>query len=190
MAERKSSRLATVTRVYLIISLFITLIFGLVLLFQFQMDASVAMRVYAGGEGLWAKAQKDAVLSLEHYIVSHDEADYQSYRRWMQVPLGDQRARQELQKQHPNLDVARAGYLQGRNHPVDIEYAIPFFRRFQHVEQMARVIEHWTQADRRIAELGMVAESLHNEITSGHVSPAVDPHHSRPAASHQPGGDH
>ena len=166
-----NSRGTAVAQVYLIIALFVALLLGLVWLFQFQMDASVAMRVYAGGEGLWAKAQKDAVLSLEQYSISRDEADYQAYRRWIQVPLGDQQARLELQQPHPNLDVARAGYLQGRIHPGDIDYAIPFFRRFQHAAPMAAVIGHWTAADRLIAELIEVADALHDEIVSGRASP-------------------
>jgi two-component system, sensor histidine kinase len=127
MPKTTALRITTVSRVYLIIALFVALIFCLVLLIHIQMDALTAIRTYVGGEGLWAKAQKDAVLSLEHYIVSHDEVDYQAYHRLVQVPLGDQKARIELQKPSPNLDIVRAGYLQGRNHPVDIEYAITFF---------------------------------------------------------------
>ena len=117
------------------------------------MNALTAIRAYVGGEGLWAKAQKDAVRSLEQYVISSDEADFQSYRRFIQVPLGDMKARIELQKSKPNLDIARDGLLQGRNHPVDIEYMIAFFRRFQHTAYMTRAIGHWAAADRLIAEL-------------------------------------
>jgi len=145
MADKRPSHLATVTRVYVIVTLFVALIFCLVLLFQFQMDASVAMRAYAGGEGLWAKAQKDAVLSLERYIVSHDEADIRTIAAGSKCPWETKRRAWNCSKHTPILRY-RAGYLQGRIHPVDIEYAIPFFLRFQHIEQMARVIEHWTHA--------------------------------------------
>ena len=166
-----ASRITTVGRVYLIITLFVALILCLVLLFQFQIDALTAIRAYVGGEGLYAKAQKDAVHSLEHYAITHEEADYLAYRRQIQVPLGDRRARIELQKENPDIGVVRAGFAQGRNHPDDLESMVRFFRRFQHLGYMARVIEHWTASDSMIAELNEVAEALHEEIATGRNNP-------------------
>jgi diguanylate cyclase (GGDEF)-like protein/PAS domain S-box-containing protein len=171
MSETTASRITTISRVYLIIALFVALIFCLVLLIQIQMDALIAVRAYVGGEGLWAKGQKDAIRSLEHYVISRNEADYQSCRRFIQVPLGDLKARIELQKSNPNLDIAREGFLKGRNHPADIEYMIPFFHRFQHTPYMAQAIGHWAAADQLIAELNDVAEKLHDEIASGRDKP-------------------
>ncbi len=171
MSEITVSRITTVSRVYLIIALFITLIFCLVLLVRVQMDALSAIRAYVGGEGLWAKSQKDAIRSLEHYAISRDETDYQSFQRYIQVPLGDMQARLELQKANPNLDIAYEGFLEGRNHPDDIEYLITFFRRFQHTSYMSQAIVHWTAADQQIAELNSVAKKLHDGITSGREKP-------------------
>lgn len=173
MSKIMSSRITTASRVYLIIALFVLLIFCLILLIQVQMGALSAIRAYVGGEGLWAKAQKDAIRSLEHYVTSHDETDYQSFRRFIQVPLGDLKARIELQKPNPNLDIAREGFLEGHNHPVDIEYMITFFRRFQHTSYMTQAIGHWTAADQMIAELNDVAEKLHNGIVSGREKPEI-----------------
>lgn len=171
MSVKTVSRISTVNRVYLIIALFSVIILCLALLIQVQMDALTAIRAYVGGEGLWAKAQKDAVRSLEHYAVSHDESDFQNYLRLIQVPLGDSRARLELQKEAPDLAIALEGFLQGRNHPDDLESAVRFFRRFQHSDYMSQVIEHWTTGDRMIAELNGVADALHEEIISGHRKP-------------------
>src|SRR5450830_1229774 len=166
MPKTTASRISTVNRVYLIIALFVTLNFFLVLLIQIQMNALIAIRAYVGGEGLWAKAQKDTIRSLEHYVISRDETDYQSCRLFIQVPLGDLKARIELQKPNPNLDIVREGFLEGHNHPVDIEYMITFFRRFQHTAYMTQAIGHWTAADQLIAELNGVAEKLHDGIVS------------------------
>jgi PAS domain S-box-containing protein len=171
MSETTASRITTISRVYLIIALFVALIFCLVLLIQIQMDALTAVRAYVGGEGLWAKAQKDAIRSLEHYVISRNEADYQSCRRFIQVPLGDLKARIELQKPNPNLDIVREGFLKGHNNPVDIEYMITFFRRFQHTAYMTQAIEHWTAADQLIVELNGVAEKLHDGIATGRDKP-------------------
>ncbi len=152
-------------------ALFVTLIFGLVWLVQIQMDTLTALRAYVGGEGLWAKAQRDAVRSLEHYALSHDEADYQAFQRHVQVPLGDQQARIELQKGDPDIAVARAGFIQGRNHPDDVAAAVRFFRRFQRSEYMRQVLQHWTAGDRMIGELRRVAEAMRDEIVSGRHDP-------------------
>ncbi|MDD5036892.1 MAG: PAS domain S-box protein [Methylococcaceae bacterium] len=166
-SPRGRSHIATVQWVYLIVALFVALIFGLVLFFQLQMDISAAIRAYVGGEGLWAKAQKDAIHNLEHYAVSGDEADYQNFLRLLQVPLGDKQARLEMQKPDPDLDVVREGLIQGRNHPADIDNAISFFRRFQYTKYMSEVIAHWTEGDRLIDELQELGESLHVAIASG-----------------------
>ena len=160
-------RISSAYRVYLIIALFVAIILCFVLIIQVQMDTLTAIRAYVGGEGLWAKAQKDAVLSLEHYAISHDEADYQAYVRLIQVPLGDKKARIELQKESPDLAIVQDGLIdQGRNHPDDLGPAVRLFRRFQHGAYMSQVIKHWTTGDRLIADLNAVANALHSEVTS------------------------
>lgn len=171
MSDMAAFRLTTIKWVYLIVALFVAIILSLVLWFEFQANAFIAVRLHTGGQGFWAKAQKDAVRSLEHYARSHDEADFQAYQQHIQVPLGDQQARLELQKPHPDLDVVRAGYLQGRNHPEDIDYAIPFYRRFQHNAHVSRVIERWEEADRLMAELNQAAERFHAAQSSGRATP-------------------
>lgn len=171
--SRKAISITTVSRVYLIIALFVAIILCFVLIIQIQMDTLTAIRAYVGGEGIWAKAQKDAVRSLEHYAVSRDEADYQTYLDLIRVPLGDMKARVELQKEDPDLAVARAGFIQGGNHPADIDSAVRLFRRFQHSKYMSKVIAHWTTGDRMIAELNNVAEALHAEVTSSRSDPSV-----------------
>jgi PAS domain S-box-containing protein len=159
----------TIYGIYLIITLFTMILFCIILFFELQINALTAIRVYVGGEGLWAKAQKDAIRSLEHYSISHDEADYQAYLRFIQVPMGDNKARLELQKNKPDLDIAKKGFLQGRLHPEDIEHAITFFLRFQHIRYMAEAIKHWTRGDQLITESNEMADILHKKILSGHT---------------------
>jgi len=173
MSVKTGSRITTVSRVYLIIALFVAIILCFVLITQIQMDTLTAIRSYVGGEGLWAKAQKDAIHSIEHYAISRDETDYLAYRRYINVPLGDRIARVELQKENSDLAVVLGGFVQGRNHPDDMESAVRFFHRFQHSAYMSQVIEHWTRGDHLIAELNRVAEALHEEIASGRNNPKI-----------------
>ena len=54
---------------------FLVLTACLVVLAVFSMDLLSAARAYVGGEGLWSKAQKQAVYSLNRYADSRAEAD-------------------------------------------------------------------------------------------------------------------
>lgn len=167
MIEKSTMPATTIKHVYLIIVLFVALIIILISLIQVQMNALMGIRGYIGAEGIWAKAQKDATRSLEHYAVSHNENDYNSYLRFIQVPLGDKKARIEMQKPIPNMEIAREGFLVGGNHPDDLSYMINLFLQFQHVSFMSEAIVHWTEGDIYIDKLNEEANLLHHRITSG-----------------------
>ena len=74
------------------------------------------VRAYVRGEGLWAKAQKDAVLYLNSYTYNRSEADYQNYLEALKVISGDKQARLALLESPPNYENARKGFLQGQKH--------------------------------------------------------------------------
>ncbi len=79
-----------------------------------------AARAYVGGESLWSKGQKDAVIHLMRYADGRDEEEFRAYERAIAVPLGDRQARLELTRARPDYDKAAAGLLVGGNHPDDI----------------------------------------------------------------------
>src|SRR5580698_6291078 len=64
----------------------------------FAVSTLSSVRSFVNGEGLWSKAQKDAIYSLAVYSHSHSEADYNSFRAFLKVPMGDNKTRLELQK--------------------------------------------------------------------------------------------
>ena len=97
----------------------------------FSLNTLSSLRAYVGGEGLWSKAQKDAVFHLYRYGVSRTDKDYELFEQFMKVPLGDAKTRRELLMEHRNLDAAREGFLEGRNHPDDIEGMISLFIHFR-----------------------------------------------------------
>ncbi len=146
---------------------FLLIVVVLVLLASESLRIVSATRAYVGGESLWSKAQKEAVYSLYRYAQSHAESDYRAYRDAVAVPLGDRRARLELEKDAPDLAVARAGFIAGRNDPDDVDGMIMLFRRFRHVSYMNRAIGIWAQADEHITELNAAAEELHGRIQAG-----------------------
>ena len=86
----------------------------------FCLSTLSSVRAYVGGEGLWSKAQKDAVFHLYKYGVAGNLEDYRAFKQFMEVPKGDAEARRELFKANPDLQTARRGFLTGRNHPDDV----------------------------------------------------------------------
>ena len=124
----------------------------------FALQTLSSLRAYVGGEGLWSKAQKDAVYHLYKYGISQSDQDYQLFQDFMRVPLGDARTRQELMTGHVNQEAARLGFLAGRNHPDDIDGMIGLFLHFNDVYYIKRAIEIWGRAQDIAMQLLPIAE--------------------------------
>ena len=150
---------------------FLVIVIVLLMLSAESMSILVATRSYSEGESLWSKGQKRAMFSLMRYTETGAEADYYNYREALAVPLGDQKARLELEKADPDFAAAWQGFIEGRNHPDDVPGLIMLFRRFRNIEFMADVIALWTEGDRYIGELNVVAEELHALVIAGQDTP-------------------
>src|SRR3954447_7626733 len=132
----------------------------------FSIHILSSVRAFVGAEGLWSKAEKDAVFSLRKYSATHDETDYAAFQKFMAVPLGDHKTRLELLKPNPDLRIARQGFLEGRVHENDIDGMINLVRRFNSMYYLNKAIGYWSKGDTVIAELIPIGEKLHNEINS------------------------
>jgi hypothetical protein len=141
--------------------------------FWFGMRVMSGIRAYVGGEGLWSKAQKQAVTHLVKYAHQHDETDYQKFVTHTQVQLGDKQARLELDKPKFDYQVVREGFIQGRNHSDDVKDLIFLYRNFRNVSYMKSAINTWTQGDQEIQNLLSQGDQIHTLVTS---SPATTPH--------------
>ncbi len=135
---------------------------ALVIVVGFSMLSSV--RAYVAGESLWSKGRSAAVAALRAYAVSGAEADYRQFEEALSVPLGDRRARIELDKDEPDLAVARQGFLDGDNAPEDIDGMIRLYRWFRNVSFMRDAIVAWTDGDTRIAELQTLGRGLRERL--------------------------
>ncbi|WP_207511880.1 ATP-binding protein [Longitalea luteola] len=153
----------------------------------FSIHTLSSVRAYVSGEGLWSKAQKDAMYQLLRYSRTHDEADYEKFKEFMKVPRGDHKTLVELSKKNPNMDTARQGFIEGRNHKDDVDGMITLFTRFNSISYINKAIKAWTAADPLVAEFIPIGEQLHKEINSGNPSQeninriiqAVDPLNAR-----------
>ncbi|MGN8070213.1 response regulator [Mucilaginibacter sp. 22184] len=134
---------------------------------SFAIKTLSAVRSYVGGEGLWSKAQKDALSHLKVYAYSHNEQDYQAFQQFLKVPLGDGAARTALERMPPDYDAARLGFLEGRNHPNDIDGMIKLMLRFNQVKYLKQTIFYWKKAEGVLIKLIPVSKQLHDKVLSG-----------------------
>ncbi|HMG85832.1 MAG TPA: diguanylate cyclase [Terracidiphilus sp.] len=146
---------------------FVAILLALVLLSDFSIDILSAARAYVGGESLWSKGQKDAVIHLMRYANGHDEEEFSAYERAIAVPLGDREARLALTRAHADYAKAAAGLLAGGNHPDDIPAMIRLVRYFGRLPAIDRAVGIWARGDNEVETLNKVAEQLHAAVRDG-----------------------
>jgi len=136
----------------------------------FALNTLSSVRAYVGGEGLWSKAQKDAIFHLYKYSIGHHESDYLLFKECMKVPIGDSRARRALMQKDPDIETAKQGFAEGRNHPDDTEGMIKLFKRFNRISYINKAIIIWSEAEPYAFRLARIGDSLHNEISKQKIS--------------------
>lgn len=159
-------------KLYFTIGIMALLIMMELFTLSFAISTLSAVRSFVGGEGLWSKAQKDAVASLRSYAYSHDEKDYQDFKSFLKVPLGDGKARKALAQTHPDIEAAKEGFIEGRNHPDDVNGMINLVLRFSQVKYIAHSIFYWTKAEAAMMQLVPVSEQLHQQVSTGKITQA------------------
>lgn len=135
-----------------------------IFLLWFTISTLSSVRAYVGGEALWSKSQKDALYNLQKYGENKNREHYIAFLEEIKVPLGDRKSRIELEKENPDFNIAKQGFLEGKNHPDDIEGLINTFIRFRHVYYIDRSIQIWTEADNYIDRLISTGAKLDSVI--------------------------
>jgi signal transduction histidine kinase/CheY-like chemotaxis protein len=152
--------LSVSNKLYLVVGVMGSLIAIELLTLLFAMNTLSAVRGFVGGEGLWSKAQKDAVISLQKYAQSGNEKDYKEFVAYIDVPLGDRLARIELEKPTPDISLIYEGFLRGRIHRDDIDELVNLVRRFHKISYIAEALEVWRQADAVMADFIVAAQDM------------------------------
>ncbi|TSJ37329.1 response regulator [Mucilaginibacter corticis] len=129
-----------------------------------------AVRSFVEGEALWSKSQKDAVYRIRIYSSSHNEKDFQAFRQFLAVPLGDKKALIELSKGKPDFKIAKEGLLAGRNHPDDLDGMINLIMRFSDYYYLRKAFDIWEHADVEMQQLIPLADKMHDMIRSKNAS--------------------
>jgi PAS domain S-box-containing protein len=125
------------------------------------------LRAYVGGEGLWAKGQKEATYQL---IFTGEGNRYQSFVESLKVPLGDKAARLELEKSDPVDEIIIQGFSDGGNHPADIPTMIFLYKYFKNTNYIRKAIEQWKTGDKLIEQLLEIGEQTNRKIANNSMS--------------------
>ena len=148
----------------LIAGVFALMIVGLLVVANIGMDILTSMRAYVGGEGLWSKAQKDAVHYLLRYGKTRSEGDYGRYLDAILVPLADREARRAMQQARIDQREAGEAFIRGGNHPDDVAGMVSLFGRYHSQRQIAEAIRIWAEADRYLENLQHLGTAIHEEL--------------------------
>jgi signal transduction histidine kinase len=140
----------------------------------FAVNTLSAVRSFVAGEGLWSKAEKDAVLKLHMYAYTHDDKDYQTFLTLFKIPAGDRATRIELQKPNPDMAIARQGFINGGNHPEDVDGMIFLLKHFSNISYLKKAFTLWAGAEPIINELIKTGHTIHNMIEAGATQKDLD----------------
>lgn len=152
---------------------FMTIIFFssaiLILANYYTIKMTTAVRAYVNGESRYSKGQKDASRHLILYIIDKKEVHYDYFKEHIRVPVGDRIAREALMS-GGSESVAYLGFIQGENHPADVNNMLWLFRNFKNVSYMRDAIETWKNGDRLIARLIVLASEIHSNLVQNSLS--------------------
>lgn len=156
--------LSVSTKLYAVVGLMAVLIAAELVTLLFAMNTLSSVRAFVEGEGLWSKAQKDAVQSLQQYAHTGESKYLADFHKALQVPLGDRKARTELEKTDPDIEVVRQGFIQGQIHPSDVDGVIYLLQNFQWFNYLNEAVEVWREADVELDALIAASERLRNHM--------------------------
>ncbi|HTA17062.1 MAG TPA: HAMP domain-containing sensor histidine kinase, partial [bacterium] len=140
----------------------------------FGLELLSSVRALVGAEGLWAKAQKNAVYGLSKYAFSHHESDYQAYLGYLAVPEADHLARMELSRPRPDLRTTDAYFVRAQNHPDDVRGMSLLLDYLNGYPPIRRAIEVWGAGDATLLQLRSMASDYHALILAGRDTPAAN----------------
>jgi len=127
-----------------------------------------AMRAYIYGESAYSKGEKNASQNLMLYINTHDSVEWNDYLQNIAIPDGDRKAREALLNDLPMAEV-REGFLQGENHPQDIDQMIWLFNTFKNSPLMRAPIGNWERGDSLIQQKHLIALQIKTAVDEGTI---------------------
>lgn len=153
-------------KLYAVVGLMAVLIASELFTLLFAMNTLSSVRAFVEGEGQWSKSQKNAIHSLYQYALHGDEKYLRDFESNLEIPMGDRKARLELEKPNYNIDIVHEGFLRGGNHPNDIDGMIKLLTRFHNISYIHNAMVAWTQADLLLDELKTAASQIQQSLAA------------------------
>lgn len=156
----KNMRFSNVFILLIIVLLSCTL---LIFINYFTIKILSTSRAYVNGESHYSKSQKDASRHLITYLYTQEPKELLLYERELKVSQDDAGARIALQN-GDDIATARQGFINGRNHPDDIDDMIWMFVNFEKVSFLAKAVKEWERADQLTLKLSLLAKEIDFKI--------------------------
>lgn len=157
-------KLSLSKKLYSVVTAIILLICFELFICLFVLKTLAGVRAFIGGEGVWAKAQKNAVINLHIYTTTGEQKYYELFREHIQIIIGDYNARLELEKDKKDFDKIHTGFTVGKIHSDDIPIMIDFVENFQKTSFLKEAFQIWRSADDVIFDLINFAEVVHGKM--------------------------
>ncbi len=150
-------------RLVLIVWLFVAIVVCLLALVVYSVNLLSSGRALVAAESAWSEAERDTTFYLKRYALDRAEEDYRAFERAIAIPIAVRRARVEMLKPRPDLDLVRRELVKGGNHPDDIDGMVQLAYMLRSFGHMQEAIALWKQSDRPIDALVAMGPRLRAE---------------------------
>lgn len=156
---------------YTILALFV--VFGACLLSLMSVQSRIldSVRAYVWTEGLYSKAQKDAIIYLNTYARTRDNNEYLRFVDLLEFNETIRQVREELQSEHPDANVATSLLMKNGLGLEDAQNMVWLFLNFSNMPYMAESISIWEKGDALIKEVRAAGQAISLSVTT---DPAAD----------------
>jgi len=162
-------KLSVTHKLYSVVGVMALLIATELFTLLFAMRTLSAVRAFVGGEALWSKAQKGAVLELLTYAHTRNPQHWENYKNHLRIPIGDNKARLEMEKPNRDAKIVAQGFLEGQIHPKDIQPMVELMTRFHAIPYISESMDIWRRGDILIHKMMKTADHMHHVIQTSPV---------------------
>jgi diguanylate cyclase (GGDEF)-like protein/PAS domain S-box-containing protein len=134
------------------------------------LQVQTALAGFLNGESLWAKAQKQAVVSLLNYASTGDLSNYSDFQHNMAVLDSYREARTKVQSGNFKYAEVERDMRRGGAMPVAIPKAIFLLDHFADAPYMRQALRLWGSTDEAVENLKTIGANLHHAYSTGTLS--------------------
>ncbi|MES2528668.1 MAG: HAMP domain-containing sensor histidine kinase [Bdellovibrionota bacterium] len=150
-------------KLYLIFGFMALIIFGELLTLRYALRNLGAVRAFVYGESVWSKAQKDSAYFLKRFAITRDPKDFEAYRSALFIPLECRKARLELEKENPDMEIVHRGFVNGKIDPHDVDSILHLIRHYAWLGHIKIALTTWKDADELLQKFEKTAEDFRAE---------------------------